>query len=950
MWKKVLSMLVCLSFINNVISIEAGLTTGTLSNVSHSVAEELLVGIRITGVDSVTYLFRPSCFDGGKTKQIDSVDPRWINKLLSYFYSALVIPKENWWVNLSVFVPPSGLLGKGLENTKIGYVLMDADLRMKVLANKILNEELGDELWSRLESMGIEALNPRFWMVPGSIEVKTIQNGVRISRAEIDVKVEIENDNLSEQHRREIKTLLESEVLPRLKHAINTSPEFAELRQVYYAMALAAWFKEKARDISGLFSALVDSYYLPDSGLLRVDREGFWREFSKWYFLSERDYFFLKAAGGGFDGTKFNPDDYKEGGGDNDSLITIERRIPQLKWDPRRNVYLEGNNIRFSPGVYAKIANAIIVNLTKQPLIISEEFIREHGLKDIKNVVIMKTGPGELVVWQIGGDDAEKYFGLLSKLPLDEVTPIFSGPPEKDLPPVIGRVAKYNKKLSGDVTELQARSNRVIDPIGRLMEIEKAAISPEMSRRVEEFSQYLAEALKEGKDLSSDEVREKLEEFVKFCEANHWPALRLFGRKWDEMIKEAKGTEKKWLLDLRQHLWGLVKEAMRKSFFSPYNALPSDIETLIDLKKALQIGLENLIGMMDITSRNLFSVRVSDKGAVNKLVNHDLALLESENLGSALVDKLRSVSDLKDVEDAKALLSRIKGQLTEKQRKVANRILELKEMRFLYEERIDSYQALIRKVTEEQVNPFKQHGRKVVMFPMGGRVDQSTHVWVILTLLASGNADRILVSIPCTGENSSEVIWRGPINELFLEYIFPKALAELIYDPFEEYPGKEGLALIPIVKKKYIGSQDILLYNAGPHHMKFLQVDKMPRDVYLETSRFLSGLPHHPFVLDRETGAIVPEGKKALSLRGPEEQGPSEDLRFPMEQVDESKEEVLRQFYEKLTGNPGDPDWAFEELIGKIIHLLKKNRQGEVGKGVTTDKKGGVVLLLSFSK
>ena len=69
-----------------------------------------------------------------------------------------------------------------------------------------------------------------------------------------------------------------------------------------------------------------------------------------------------------------------------------------------------------------------------------------------------------------------------------------------------------------------------------------------------------------------------------------------------------------------------------------------------------------------------------------------------------------------------------------------------------------------------------------------------------------------------------------------------------------------------------------------------------------------------------------------------------------MEQVDESKEEVLRQFYEKLTGNPGDPDWAFEELIGKIIHLLKKNRQGEVGKGVTTDKKGGVVLLLSFSK
>ena len=58
--------------------------------------------------------------------------------------------------------------------------------------------------------------------------------------------------------------LIKETIIPKLIKEINTSKRYANLRQVYYSLILAQWFKQKFQGKQGIYSQLIDKRDLTD--------------------------------------------------------------------------------------------------------------------------------------------------------------------------------------------------------------------------------------------------------------------------------------------------------------------------------------------------------------------------------------------------------------------------------------------------------------------------------------------------------------------------------------------------------------------------------------------------------------------------------------------------------------------------------------------------------------
>ncbi len=182
-------------------------------------------------------------------------------EVLSYFLTALAVPNEEWWVNLNVFISDDATMGRGLAHTSLGKVLIDADLKLKERAMELIayyDDELGREVNSPL----------RFWIEPKDAKVIFDEDEVKLEEAHLKVRVEAEN--------KEVERVIRETVLPLLDEEVNTSPEFAGLREAFFAMVLASWYKRNLEKRAEILDKTVDSFALP-----RGKVGGFW---------SRRDY------------------------------------------------------------------------------------------------------------------------------------------------------------------------------------------------------------------------------------------------------------------------------------------------------------------------------------------------------------------------------------------------------------------------------------------------------------------------------------------------------------------------------------------------------------------------------------------------------------------------------------------------------------------------------------
>src|SRR3989338_8404595 len=242
-------------------------------------------------------------------------------ELMKYFFIGLALPNEKFWVNLRPD-SPDNILDPDLEKTDIGRIFLEADLQLKKDAAGWTSPQTkeGKEYWDKLyqkagELFGTENITiptiTRPWIVPNEIIIRESPDGAYIYKATLKVMLEEdylkspERQGASHQHNftdprlkelNEYSTRLIKElIIPKLTYQVNTAKRYAPLRQVYYSLILAQWFKQKLRD--GSFSELLLSKNRPysagtipkiDSGDLTnliskepYDKQAYFRQYQK---------------------------------------------------------------------------------------------------------------------------------------------------------------------------------------------------------------------------------------------------------------------------------------------------------------------------------------------------------------------------------------------------------------------------------------------------------------------------------------------------------------------------------------------------------------------------------------------------------------------------------------------------------------------------------------------
>ncbi|HEY1177073.1 MAG TPA: hypothetical protein VGF17_13030 [Phytomonospora sp.] len=242
---------------------------------------------RLGGVDFSTLELRyvSDTYDGGFGSGVDyaySVDAaegvdvayggRESAQLASdAFFTWLALPTDTFWVNLNPD-EPDRVIDEKFGTTDAGRVLLQADLDMKKIVADFIHPdtESGADYWERLRGEA-KCISMRQWIVPKPAVVKDGGDELFILDAPLEVKMEGEyleskgaggSAGCSGQSRADTdfnEGVYADRILPKVEEAVNTAPEFADLRRVYASRVAAEWYRDRSEAKTTAYSDIIDS-------------------------------------------------------------------------------------------------------------------------------------------------------------------------------------------------------------------------------------------------------------------------------------------------------------------------------------------------------------------------------------------------------------------------------------------------------------------------------------------------------------------------------------------------------------------------------------------------------------------------------------------------------------------------------------------------------------------
>jgi len=227
----------------------------------------VLAGLRFNSDNPFDFTF---VVNGGDVLRDESLLRPRINELAKYFLAALTIPENDLWVNLSPYEPERVITAE-LGRTELGRDLLGEDYVLKQLAASLTypDSETGKKYWQSINGVGANNHSPvnnfnKVWIVPDKIHIYESPSMVVIDYARL--KVLTETDYLATQKNsgngdgsiffRKNRTVPISDstiafkkyILPSIEKEVNQGKHFAHLRQIYSAVILATWFKQRLKD------------------------------------------------------------------------------------------------------------------------------------------------------------------------------------------------------------------------------------------------------------------------------------------------------------------------------------------------------------------------------------------------------------------------------------------------------------------------------------------------------------------------------------------------------------------------------------------------------------------------------------------------------------------------------------------------------------------------------
>jgi len=238
---------------------------GTLVALSESYTPPLLRGIMIDPDNPFHFDF---IIDTGNLE----LDPDQIEaetrKVIKYFLASLTVPEDELWVNLSPY-EHDRMIPEKFGRTEMGRDLLAQDYMLKQVTASLTypENELGEKFWSTVYAKAykqfgttqipVDTFN-KVWIMPDSAVVYENQDTAYVQESRL--KVMLEEDYLALKHHEKnsgrdaaVSSSLSSRIvreimLPEIEREVNEGKTFAQLRQIYNALVLAAWFKENLKE------------------------------------------------------------------------------------------------------------------------------------------------------------------------------------------------------------------------------------------------------------------------------------------------------------------------------------------------------------------------------------------------------------------------------------------------------------------------------------------------------------------------------------------------------------------------------------------------------------------------------------------------------------------------------------------------------------------------------
>jgi len=203
-------------------------------------------------------------------------------KSLEYFFIGLVLHDDVFWVNLNP-EEPNRIINSSLKDTDLGRIMLNADFRLKEDVSEYINpqtSQVGKEFWRQLyakaQELGLVNRIPvitRLWIMPGEVEVDEAENQISIVKSSLRVCLEPAylSGQLALQDKKEqelqnfASNLMKELVLPYLNKKVNEAYAYSDLREVFNALILARWYKDRFGSRYGSLLNTVDYSILDET-------------------------------------------------------------------------------------------------------------------------------------------------------------------------------------------------------------------------------------------------------------------------------------------------------------------------------------------------------------------------------------------------------------------------------------------------------------------------------------------------------------------------------------------------------------------------------------------------------------------------------------------------------------------------------------------------------------
>jgi len=184
-------------------------------------------------------------------------------QLIKYFLASVTIPEKDLWVNLSPY-EKDRIVPYIFGQTTMGRDLLAQDYILKQITASLIYPEdpTGKKFWKRVYSevakkfgttnIPVDTFN-KVWIVPEKAVVYENPTGGAAYIVESKLKVMLEEDYKSTSIHRaraglDAPGIMKQIVLPELAKEVNEGKNFAQLRQIYHSLILAAWYKRKIKE------------------------------------------------------------------------------------------------------------------------------------------------------------------------------------------------------------------------------------------------------------------------------------------------------------------------------------------------------------------------------------------------------------------------------------------------------------------------------------------------------------------------------------------------------------------------------------------------------------------------------------------------------------------------------------------------------------------------------